>query len=268
MKIYSSYEAEPEPVFTPLTEKLYSEFYSMEMDGFEDDINFYNRLLPTKCSILELGCGTGRIASKISSKERNVVGVDISLHRLKKAEEKMLPYSRFICMDIRQLAFTSLFDQILIPYNTINLLVEKNQIISCLKECSSTLAGSGRLYLQLYIPDRTITSHKRSTFQFQMFDRVDGGKIIKEILKNYSAETATISIEERYRVRPMQPGLANQDWNHIYSIAAFSYWEWLSIFKHSGFRQIKSYGGFDLTPFDEKHSSSLLAVLETIPRDK
>ncbi len=264
MEIYSNYDDEPEPIFTPLTEKLFCEFYDMEMERFEDDIDFYNRYLPEKCSILELGCGTGRIARRVAGKDRRVTGIDISPHMLKKANRKKSNYCRYICMNMEQLAFTSFFDAILIPYNTLNLLSKKKRIVSCLKDCRSHLTESGKLYLQLFIPDKKLTSHKGKIFQFQIFNRrnqTNEEKIIKEILKNYSAETETLSIEERYRIRPTQPRSGNQDWNHFYSIAALSYSQWISLFKQADLHIIKACGDYDLNPFHEGNSSCLFAVL-------
>ncbi len=260
MKIYPSYDEEPETQFSPLTETLYSDLYEIEMEGFGDDIFFYDELLPKKCSILELGCGTGRVTGRLGRKNRKVTGIDKSMHMLKKAAGKKNDNCSYICMDMQQLAFTDFFDAILVPYNTLNLLYEKTAALSCLKECRSLLTEAGKLYLQLFIPDSDLIFHKGNVFQFQMFHRPGGGKIIKEILKQYSAETKTLTIEERYRIRPMQQKSDNQNWNHFFSIAALSYHEWVSLFNRAGLHIVKAFGGYDLKPYDTS-SSCLLVVL-------
>jgi len=260
VEIYSSYDDEPETAFSPLTEKMYSDLYEIEMEGFKDDIGFYSKYLPEKCSILELGCGTGRIAETLAKKNRHVTAIDKSLYMLNKAVGKKNTNCSYICMDMRQLAFTPLFDAILISYNTLNLLSEKTDTLSCLKECRSLLTGSGKLYLQLFIPDKNLTSHGGKIFQFQIFHRPDGGKIIKEILKLYSAGTKTIAVEERYRIRPMQQGFDNQDWNHLLSITALSYSDWISLFAQADLHIVKAFGDYDLKPYDGC-SSCLLVIL-------
>ena len=259
MEIYSSYEDEPETHFSPLTEALYSDLYEIEMEGFRDDIGFYSKYLPKKCSILELGCGTGRVTHTLADKSRRVTGIDISLHMLEKAAEGKNDNCSYICMDIQQLAFKHFFDAILIPYNTLNLL-EKTAAFSCLRECRSLLTDGGKLYLQLFIPDNQLKSHKGTIFQFQMFDRPGGGKIIKESLKQYSGQTKTIRIEERYRIRPTQQGVDNQDWNHFFSIAALSHEEWICLFNQAGLHVVKAFGSYDLTLYDG-NSSCLLVIL-------
>lgn len=260
MEIYSSYDDEPETQFSPLTEKLYSELYEIEMGGFGDDIGFYSKYLPEKCSILELGCGTGRVTERLAGKNRRITGIDKSLHMLKKVDKRKNNNCSYVCMDMQQLAFKHFFDAILIPYNTLNLLYEKTDALSCLSECRSLLTATGKLYLQLFIPDNQLRSHKGNIFQFQMFHRPDGGKIVKEILKQYSAQTKTIAIEERYRIRPTQQGFDNQNWNHFFSIAALSCEEWISLFNQAGFHIIKDFGSYKLTPYDDS-STCLLVIL-------
>jgi len=257
MEIYSSYNNEPKTIFRPLTEKKYSDLYEVEMAAFRDDIVFYDSYLPKRCSILELGCG----ARMLARKDRKFTGIDISLDMLKKSLAKKNVHCRYICMDMRQLALTQLFDAIIIPYNTLNLLPEKKDIISCLQECRSLLAENGRLYLQIFIPDQKLMSHRGKIFQFQMFSRPGGGKIIKEILRSYSADTKTISIEERYRVRPMQTGVDSQNWNRFFSIAALLYDEWISLFNLADFHVAKACGDYKLDPFINGNSSCLLAIL-------
>ena len=261
MEIYASYDDEPETIFCPLTEQLYSELYDIEMDAFRDDTLFYDRHIPKQCSVLELGCGTGRLARILAGRNRTVTGVDISLHMLKKASAKKNDHCRYVCMDMRRLALTQFFDAVIIPYNTLNLLPEKTDIISCLKECRSHLAENGRLYLQIFIPDQKLISHRGKIFQFQVFNRPGGGKIIKEILRSYSAITKTISIEERYRIRPMQAGVDSQNWSHFFSITALLYDEWISLFNQAGFHLVKACGDYELNPFQKGSSSCLLVIL-------
>jgi len=101
---------------------------------------------------------------------------------------------------------------------------------------------------------------KGKTFQFQMFENTTGGKVIKEVLKKYISSTGIIEIEERFRIRPMTAGRKNRDYNHFYSLAAFSFATWLELFHHAGFILEESYGGYELKPFIAGKDSILLAV--------
>ena len=258
--IYQDYQDEPDDVFLPLPEDLACEFYRLEMEPFSADIAFYNSLLPQRGKILELGCGTGRVAGQIAGQNRYVIGIDLSLAMLRLAQQKKHPNCNYICMDMVRPAFTTKFDSILIPYNTLNLLTSTTKILRCLNGCRNYLQPGGKLLVQIFVPTGDLVKGQHKSFHFQMFDNPKGGKIIKEIIKKYLPETFTIHIEERFRVRPMQQGSANSDWNREYSAAGFGADHWLSIFKTAGFIQTDILGDFDGTPYESTTSSVLIAT--------
>jgi len=258
--IYQDYEDEPEDIFLPLPEELASEFYAIEMDSFTADIAFYEPLIPKYGSILEMGCGTGRIAGQLSNANRFAVGIDISLSMLQIAAKKCHPHCSYLCMDMINPCFAMKFDTIIIPYNTLNLLATMEQIIGCLQGCKKYLHTGGKLLVQLFVPTDNFTCNRKKTFQFQIFDRPQGGKIIKEIIKQYVSQSQSVLVEERFRVRPMQEGKPNDDYHSVYSIAGFSAEKWLFLFKQAGFNPESLYGDYMSSPYDSTASSSLLAI--------
>ncbi len=265
--IYKDYADEPKDVFLSLPEQLACDFYALEMDNYTADIVFFEKFLSQQGNFLELGCGTGRIAQQLSEtggQSRFVVGIDISIPMLRRALQRKTNSSQhspcYLCMDMVHLAFSLRFDAILIPYNTLNLLGSEDTIIQCLQCCRQCLLPGGKLFVQLFVPTEDFIRQKK-TFQFQMFDRLDGGKIIKEILKYYQPESQTVQIEERYRVRPVQKGEEKEDYNSIYTIAGFSADKWFSIFSNAGFTAQKSYGDYLAHPYKKLTTSTLLAIL-------
>lgn len=258
--IYRDYADEPDPVFLPLPEELACELYRLEMDAFTDDIPFYRQLLPARGRILETGCGTGRVARQLADGERQVVGIDISMAMLRQAERQRPPHCRFLCMDMVQLGFRLAFAAILIPYNTLNLLADEARIRRCLEGCRLALHEEGQLLVQLYVPNPR--QEAKATFQFQMFDRPGGGRVIKEIIKRPRPASQEMEIEERYRIRPMQKGLANEDYRTIYRIAALPVDRWLALFAEAGFIPRHMWGSYDLKSCDPAASSCCLLQLE------
>lgn len=256
------YSNEPEEVFQPLPETLACELYDLEMDRYSEDIHFYNTSLPKQGTFLELGCGSGRLTRALASTSRRFIGLDLSHTMLLKAAASRSPKCNFIRMDMRKMAFSTTFNAIIIPYNTLNLLVDRKAILSCLRSCRQVLAPGGTLLLQLHIPSQNFCEYKKRTFQFLMLDNPSGGKVIKEILKKYITVKQQIHIEERYRIRPMTEGKINEDWKKDYSIAGFSTKLWLTLFTQSGFILSHSYGDFDLSPFHHAKSTKFLAILK------
>jgi len=267
--IYQDYDDEPEDIFLSLPENLACEFYALEMDSYRADTDFFETLLPSEGSFLELGCGTGRIARKLALPGRSagpnrfIVGIDISIPMLQLATQRQQSQDRspiYLCMDMAQLAFSIKFDVILIPYNTLNLLGSQDKIIRCLNGCRNSLHPKGKLLAQIFVPSAEFLRQNK-TFQFQMFDRPGGGKIIKEILKQYAPSSKEVHIEERFRVRPLQGGDAKEDWNKHYSIAGFSAKQWLFFFKKAGFTLTDIFGDYTGSHYDSSTSSTLLVSL-------
>jgi SAM-dependent methyltransferase len=264
--IYQDYDDEPEDSFLPLPEDLACRFYALEMDGYTADAEFFLPLLPRRGTFLELGCGTGRITGKIATQEgvsRYIIGIDTSISMLRLARRKRHPSGQplhYLCMDMVQLAFSIQFDAILIPYNTLNLLRTEDNILECLRGCGRLLRPGGMLLIQIFIPTEDFIRRKK-TFQFQMFDRPGGGKIIKEIIKHHAPRTQSIHIEERFRVRPMREGQAKEDWHTTYTVAGFSADQWLRLFGDIGFSPTNIYGDYAGRPWHEAPSSTLIATL-------
>jgi SAM-dependent methyltransferase len=260
--IYQSYEDEPDPLFLPLPEELACALYALEMDTFTEDVAFYDKVLPARGPVLEMGCGTGRVARGLAGRNRPVTGIDISLPMLRRAGKYPHPYCTFLCMDMLAPAFRRPFAAILIPYNTLNLFTANDRILSTLTGCKTLLNPEGMLIVQLFIPTAEILGNSRTTFQFQLFNRPEGGRIIKEILKKYLPESQTVEMEERFRIRPMQKGKANEDYRVTTSIAGYSLDRWLALFTEAGFLAEHIWGGCNRSPYDATISSCCLIVFK------
>ncbi len=267
--IYEDYADEPKDIFLPLPEKLACEFYALEMDSYTADINFIEPLLPRQGTFLEMGCGTGRITRRLAGKketDRLVIGMDISIPMLQRARQRRHAEEgpvRYLCMDMVRPAFATLFEVILIPYNTLNLLGTADKITACLSGCRQLLRPGGTLLVQLFIPTEDFIARKK-TFQFQMFDRPDGGKIIKELVKQYDPQSQSVRIEERFRVRPMRADLAKEDWHAIYRVAGFSAGRWLDYLRKSGFSPTAVYGDYSGGQYEKTANSSIFIATLTL----
>lgn len=245
VEIYNDYSDEPKDSFQPLSDQLSCKFYNMEMDSFSDDISFYRNLLPPTGPILELGCGSGRVIDNLATKKRPLTGIDLCLHSLHRAKKTSHPYTSYVCMDMTQLGFIKHFVAVIVPYNTLNLLTSRERIIRCLLSCKKVMQSAGQFLSQIYIPAQDILSSRKKQFQFQIFERSGRGRIIKEMIKKYDPSQQTIEIEERYRVRPMQPTLPNKDYNRVYSIAAFTTSEWIELFTQTGFEVMNIHNDYE-----------------------
>ena len=242
----------------------YTALYDLELGNFCEDLPFYRTHLPTHpCAILELGCGTGRVSRALATDGHRLTGIDLSLPMLAAANlAPTAPAPHYVCMDMTALAFRATFAAIIAPYNTLNLLTEPEDLRACLSQIHHLLAEDGIFLLQLYIPDPDLHGLKgKKRFQFQIFDRPDGSKVIKEILKSTEPQSSLVDIIERYHLR-FRKELPNEDWEYTYRILGYGFAQWLKIFAARGFRLEIAYGNYDLAPFVPKEHTTLLLVLK------
>ncbi len=84
-----------------------------ESDFIEQQIGFDKTV-----RILDIGCGTGRHSLELARRGYEVVGIDLSLGQINKAQEKAAALGinrvEFHCMDARNLPFQNAFDAVLI----------------------------------------------------------------------------------------------------------------------------------------------------------
>jgi SAM-dependent methyltransferase len=103
----------------------FARFYDAAMDdpGPRADrvLGFIDRHLPEAVSLLELGCGTGSILSRLPSIQR-LTGLDQSAEMLALAEHKV-PRARFIRADMSSFALGERFDVIVCVFDSLNHLL-------------------------------------------------------------------------------------------------------------------------------------------------
>ena len=226
---------------------MYSEMYELEMGSFDKDLFFYSSALSNRSTVLEVGCGSGRLTRLLSELGHSLTGIDLSPEMIKIASNKSTGNELYIQMDMRQLAFNCLFDAVIIPYNTLNLLSDTDDITSCLNDCRRYLKPSGTLLLQLYIPPvNEQPKEQTKSFQFQMFDRPQGGKIVKEILRTMDYSTNRLVMTERYKVRPMNGTDPNVNYSHTLHLNGSEKERWLHIIASCNFTVENCYSSFNL----------------------
>lgn len=257
------YADEPRLIFTPLSESDYCDFYELEMEAFSDDAVFYSNRLHSNGNVLELGCGSGRLTRLLAAKCDHITGIDISAVMIDKALRTPLANVSYHQMDmtdrdLREISFDKYFDTIVIPYNTLNLLGDPKKILKCLALCHKHLSPSGNILLQLYHPNPATVTSREKIFQFAIFDDGCGGKIIKETLKSYDKEHATMLLEERYRVRPAGASPRNRDLRHYLSFYTPHLTDWKELLQAAGFCITESAGAYDGTPFTPERDTTLM----------
>jgi SAM-dependent methyltransferase len=96
--------------------------------------------------ILELGCGTGRV-TEVLSRHAEVIGVDLLFEMLLQAAKKA-PRAQLVAADLRQFAFASTFDLIVLADDPIAHLISTSDRAKVMRLIAGHLAPDGRVVLE------------------------------------------------------------------------------------------------------------------------
>jgi SAM-dependent methyltransferase len=137
-----------------------AKFYDLQPSPFEGkDIPFYISLVPSpEASILELGCGTGRVLIPLAPHCRSIHGVDISetmisicrdkLARLNIGPDKALVEVADIC----QVELKRAFDFIIAPFRVFQNLETDEQVNGFFRTIHKHLTPKGSCVLNVFRP--------------------------------------------------------------------------------------------------------------------
>ena len=120
------------------------------------DIAFWQQLAaPVDSALLELGCGTGRVAIPLARHGATVVGIDRSASMLARARTrvrraKLQSRVRLIRGDIRHLPFPDQsFPLVMAPYGILQSLLDEELLSATLKDVRRVLTRNGTFGVEL-----------------------------------------------------------------------------------------------------------------------
>ena len=145
------------------------------------DVPFWRRLaLDTPGPVLELGCGTGRIAIPLGKAGAHIVGIDRSEGMLARARRRVSRNRlgrrvHLIRGDIRYLPFPAkTFYAVVAPYGVLQSLVRERDLAATLASVRTTLRPGGTLGLEL-VADLPAWEEYRKRISLRGWKRRRGG---------------------------------------------------------------------------------------------
>ena len=129
-------------------------FYDLDLEGYEDDVALYERLADAGWQrVLELGCGTGRVAAALAEAGLTVTGVDLSPAMLAVARERVagLPVT-LVEADMRTLALDERFDAVIVPLSGLQHLETTDDVVDAFAAIARHLAADGLAVIDVEAP--------------------------------------------------------------------------------------------------------------------
>lgn len=134
---------------------FYVRTYDSAVPDWVGEIQFYRELAAVAQakggSILEIGCGTGRVAIRLAQEGVDVVGLDVSAQMLEIAQEKSRewPNLRWVLGDMRSFELGETFTLVIIPGHAFQHLNTTLDQVRCLECIQRHLAPEGMLVVHL-----------------------------------------------------------------------------------------------------------------------
>jgi ubiquinone/menaquinone biosynthesis C-methylase UbiE len=138
-----------------------AQFYDGGNDrSLSEDISFYKTFIQDGCRILDVGCGTGRVAMALAHLPIEVTGIDYSQEMLNIFQEKLSKHPLEIsskieihCYDMTDFKLNDKFDLIIFPFRVFQVLQTTEQKGKCLETIKRHLAPEGKIIINVFNPN-------------------------------------------------------------------------------------------------------------------
>ena len=133
-----------------------AELYDLLHRGHPGDVAFYRELCLDALSVLELGCGTGRMLSALAREDLDLQGIDLDQKKLAFAREKLNQSARteglckLIRADMTEFSLGQKFDRVIMPYNSLYCLLTEQLVLNCFQSVRQHLQPEGLFCFDVY----------------------------------------------------------------------------------------------------------------------
>lgn len=237
-----------------------AEVYDFEHDPFDDDLVLYEALARrVGGTVLEVGCGTGRLANALARRGFSVIGVDPSPAMLEVARHRGagLGTVRYLEGDAVSLPVDEPVGLVIFALDTFAHLLTAEEQITALRRVRGLLRRRGRLILDLSAPDPATWIREDSVLVHAWTRTVDG-ELVQKLVARTVDETAQVQTLRLVYDRWANGGPPRRIGSEL-RLRYFFPSELALLLRLAGFAPEGWYGDYDLSPF-EADSPRLIVI--------
>lgn len=246
-------------------------FYDLTHARLTADIPFVlNLAANSDGSVLELGCGSGRLLLPLAKAGFDVTGVDSSTEmlartrkRLAKMETAVQQHVTLIEADMTTLTLPAKikFGLILIPYNTF-MHLDTAQALLALRQARSYLAENGRLFIDLPNPQDIANTPEDQLLSLEnVLIDPDSGELIVHLASNrLDTAVQTLHITWIYDVSQPDGGAVNR--TVAQAVYYYRYPHQMELLlQEANFKLSQLFGNYDQSPYNEDSERLLILAM-------
>ena len=244
---------------------LWSDIYDQVYFDVDDDIDFYvQESILSKGTVLELGCGTGRVTFPIAKTGIDLLALDNSMEMMKVALKKinhhstLYPNLQFVRSDMRNFTFNKKFSLIIIPFRGFQSLLTVYDQTQTILNIKNHLTKNGRFIFNAFVPNsESMASAHDVLYHNKDVQDIDNNR--KFIIWNQSEYDQfnqivhTRLIVDELNTREQVVKRFYRDFSLRYGFR----WELYHLLISHGFKLLNLYGDFQKSDFDDSSTEMI-----------
>jgi len=228
------------------------DIYDLENKDFEPDGPFFlDYAKKLGGSVLDLGCGTGRVTIPLAENDIDITGLDVVPGMIERAKQKAGELAvQWITQDVRSFRIEQTFRLIFETGCVFQHLLTRIDQEAFLKGVSEHLEDDGLFILNLLFPQASMLASVETEEEWFSYEKLNGREIRVSGTENYDP-VRQVKLETAYR------RWLDDNGNEILSAAPLSLryvfpQELEALLHYNGFRIIEQYGDWKANPLTEK----------------
>lgn len=223
--------------------------YDIETRSFTEDIPFYlkqARMLGGP--VLELACGTGRVAIPLAKEGFELVGLDISKPMIELGRSKARGAGvavELLVADCRTFHLNRQFALIIMPFNAISHIHDRDSHEALFARVREHLRPDGRFILDWFNPDyRFLYRDPDRRYPCHEYSLPDGTPVVVTENNRYDRATQINHIKWYYKIGDADEVVRENNMRQLYPQ------ELDSLLHYNGLDLVVKYGDYGETPFE------------------
>ena len=235
----------------------WAEIYDSVFSYVNEDIPFYvDEAVRSGGPVIELGCGTGRVAIPIALSGIDVVGLDSSTLMIERAREKAsqtgVSNLKLVQADMIDFKFDDKFPLAIVPFHGLLSLLSLKDIERTLLNIRRHLTPEGKLIFDIFVPDLNMMVQEGDVpYHFRdVTDPNTGRRLVIWNQASYDSHSQIMSIRSTIEELDLSGRVASK----MYRDFALRYifrWEMHYLLRACGYDILELYGDFMRQDFDE-----------------
>lgn len=202
--------------------------------------------LPAGGRVLDLACGKGRHARYLSEKGYDVTGLDLSWNSISYARQFEHERLAFFQHDMRKLFRTNYFDAVMNMFTSFGYFSREADHLHAMQNIAKAVKPGGTVLIDFFNARwvrRNLVSSETKTVEnveFHLKKNIEGQHVYKHI--EFDADGKHYTFREKVR---------------LFELADFQ-----SLFEQAGLKMIRTFGDYELNPFDPEQSGRLILIAQ------